>query len=246
MNGKTLKIIALITMIIDHFAASILLNMILYKGRQDLIDTYYLCRHIGRIAFPIYIFLLIQGFANTRNLKKYIISMAVFAAISEIPFDIALGRGEFPYYDSQNVFITLFLALTCLYLIKTIREKFLISDIRRYFLIIMAVAIISVIAYYVRCDYKYGGVIAAAITYYAYLYTKDRFSSLMRNAIIIALCCSAMFVYNSTESYAFLAGLFVIFYNGERGSIRNKFFYYAMYPAHLLLFGCILRIKGIL
>jgi len=245
VNGKTLKIIALFTMIIDHFGAAILGSMILYMGRRDLVDIYYLTRHIGRIAFPIYIFLLVEGFEHTRNFWKYTVSMAFFAILSEVPFDLALGYGEFPYFDSQNVFITLFLSLICLYMIRKIRVKYLISNPARYILIVVAVAIFGAMAYYVRCDYKYGGVLAVVATYYVGLYTREGMSKLKRNALMIGICCSVLFLYSHTESYAFLAGPLVIFYNGERGNIRHKLLYYAMYPAHLLLFGCILRIKGI-
>ena len=107
ISGSTLKIIAMITMLIDHIGAAVCMRMMLAEGfgdlngaaeetikawvtvHADLYSTYYMFRMIGRIAFPIFCFLLVEGFKHTKDAKKYAIRLFAFALISEIPFDLA-------------------------------------------------------------------------------------------------------------------------------------------------------------
>ena len=98
LSGSTLKIIAIISMTIDHFAASFLYRGIMtlpsVSSNTDLMQVlrklYLVMRDIGRPAFPIFCFLLVEGFCHTRNPKKYATRLFLFALISEIPFDYGL------------------------------------------------------------------------------------------------------------------------------------------------------------
>ena len=109
LSGSTLKIIAIITMLIDHIGATILWMEIIYNGDQ-LYGLYYLCRSIGRISFPIFCFLLVEGFMHTSDVKKYAVRLGIFALVSEIPFDLALGQ-QLIYAKHQDVFFGLVIAL---------------------------------------------------------------------------------------------------------------------------------------
>ena len=104
ISGSTLKIIALVTMLIDHTGAVVLWRVILtlsnggtvFDGRWQpeigtLLDIYNAMRLIGRIAFPIYCFLLVEGFQRTRNRWKYALRLFLFALASEIPFDFTVN-----------------------------------------------------------------------------------------------------------------------------------------------------------
>lgn len=100
ISGSTLKLIAVVTMLIDHVAASILAQIIFMnpanytnEGLKNtpIVVVYVIMRCIGRIAFPIYIFLLLEGFRYTRNRWRYLGRLVLFALISEIPFDMALA-----------------------------------------------------------------------------------------------------------------------------------------------------------
>lgn len=117
LTSFSIKLIAVITMFIDH-AAAIILERYLYTlgmGSNDyfavehagIFYTYVFLRAIGRIAFPIYIFLLVQGFGYTKNRLKYAIRLLAFALISEIPFNLAFGKSLWTF-AYQNVFWTLF------------------------------------------------------------------------------------------------------------------------------------------
>jgi hypothetical protein len=129
ISGSTLKLIAIITMLIDHTAA-VVLEKIIVAGESSntiaydsvLYFIYVLMRMIGRLAFPIFCFLLVEGFLHTRSVRKYAIRLAAFALISEIPFDLALF-GEPFYFNYQNVFFTLLIGLLVMIGFKFISEK---------------------------------------------------------------------------------------------------------------------------
>lgn len=137
--GSTLKIIAITTMFIDHVGAVVLEGklsdlgmaqaMQTQAGLQEFMAQYgvlylidMIMRLIGRMGFPIFCFLLIEGFIHTRSRLKYGRNLLLFALISEVPFDLAITRGMgdvpkiggvlYPYY--QNVFFTLFIGLLCM------------------------------------------------------------------------------------------------------------------------------------
>ena len=99
-SSSTLKMIAVITMFIDHFGYTV----VYWSDGQG--QYYQLCRDIGRIAFPIYCFLLVEGFFYTRSRLRYTVNLLIFGILSEIPFNLALGAAvRQPGY--QNFFFTL-------------------------------------------------------------------------------------------------------------------------------------------
>lgn len=136
LTGSTLKIIAITVMFIDHFAAIVLdrylesvypiLNVPMNTKVQMLIFVFYIMRLIGRLGFPIFCFLLIEGFGYTRNRLKYAGRLAMFAILSEIPFDLAFNKAvlETTY---QNVFFTLLAGLLTIWgldaFLKSRKEK---------------------------------------------------------------------------------------------------------------------------
>lgn len=140
ISGSTLKLIAIITMLIDHTAATILDRTLIARGLYNLDGTnsmavqeflrqngaiYYTdvaMRFIGRIAFPIFCFLLVEGFIHTRNQWKYTLRLAIFALISEIPFDLAFN-GHFFDMGYQNVFFTLTIGMLVMIGFRLIKEK---------------------------------------------------------------------------------------------------------------------------
>ena len=103
ISGFTLKVIAILSMLIDHTGAAVVEKAILklpsVTGNADLLAfwtrTDQVMRAIGRIAFPIFCFLLVEGFIYTRDVKKYAGRLLLFALLSEFPFDLALKQGVF-------------------------------------------------------------------------------------------------------------------------------------------------------
>ena len=91
LTGSTLKIIAMASMLIDHVAAILMTRMYITGGLSyELYNVILILRLVGRIAFPIYCFLLVEGFTRTKDVRKYLLRMLAFALITEIPFDLAL------------------------------------------------------------------------------------------------------------------------------------------------------------
>ena len=106
---SVLKIIAVITMAIDHVGAAILFPYVSYLFQtgapqaEEVYQLYWVIRDIGRIAFPIYCFLLTEGFFHTRSRVKYARNLFLFALLSEIPFDLALSQKPFDWESQTSI-----------------------------------------------------------------------------------------------------------------------------------------------
>ncbi len=216
ISAAVLKWIAVVTMVIDHFAASVYLLLPQYDS-----DIYKIMRKIGRIAFPIYCFLLVEGFFHTRNRVKYLRNCFLFAMVSEIPFDMAIfGRVVYP--RGQNVYFTLCIGLCALMVLDRFRFRYE----EKY--IVLRTAVIFLAAYVgevTDVDYHWKGVLFIILFYYV----RDM-KEWIRN--LAGICA---FAYEITAPLAFIP---IHFYNGERGR-QMKYLFYAIYPVHLLLFGLV-------
>ena len=145
ITGATLKWIAIITMLIDHIGAAILEP---YMGGEfgpmpakvlglNPMIWDFIIRGIGRVAFPIFIFLMVEGFFYTRNRKKYAIRLGLFCLISEIPFNLGFHPQDMEIYSDlprlkiidfdytyQNVFFTLFIGFLTIWVMKVVSDYF--------------------------------------------------------------------------------------------------------------------------
>ncbi|MGN0405429.1 MAG: TraX family protein [Bariatricus sp.] len=221
-HGEDLKFFAMWSMLIDHAGAVLIENTSLYQitGFRMLAVA---CRLIGRIAFPLICFLLIEGFCHTGNRRKYLMRMGIFALISEIPFDLAFfGKLDL---QRQNVFFTLFTGILLLYALEkaeTLEHSSLIRSL------MMAVSILAgcVAATAGRFDYSYMGILLIAALY---LFRNDRKKQCIAGAVLS--------LYELTAALAFIL---VGKYSGEKGDgqlPRNWF--YLFYPLHLLVLSAI-------
>lgn len=231
LSGSTLKIIAVITMLTDHIGAGILGRIITMQGiySGSVYNVYSVMRYIGRLAFPIFCFLLVEGFMHTHNVKKYATRLFVFALISEIPFDLFVS-GRIVDTSAQNVYFTLFIGLICMWACDMSEESERISvGIKPVleFLIMIAGMYVS---YVLRTDYAAIGVVCIMILYWTRFDKKRQ---------IIAGAVS--FAWEISASFAFIP---IALYNKNRG-INLKYFFYAFYPVHLLVIYIICVIMGI-
>lgn len=132
VTGTTLKMIAIVAMFIDHFAAILIEHYLMMVTPSDFSSVeaqaawirensgvaimeivYIVMRLIGRFGFPLFAFLIVEGFQHTRSVKKYALNLGVFALISELPFNLGFASKLF-YASYQNVFFTLLLGLLCI------------------------------------------------------------------------------------------------------------------------------------
>lgn len=239
ISGSTLKMIAVVCMLVDHTAAIVLgyllmKNGIFYVGdvsphyiegliRGDSIGWVYLAyqvmrRIIGRMAFPIYCFLLVEGFQRTGSRVKYAGRLFLFAVISEVPFNLAFA-GKVFHSTYQNVFFTLLLGLLMIWGMEEIEKKCssVLLKLAGWAVVFLAAAFLAETLY---CDYGAHGMIAVALLY---LFRKNKVEQIMAGCVA--------FLWEITAPLAFI---FIALYNGKRG-MQLKYFFYIFYPAHLLL-----------
>ena len=219
LSGSALKTIALISMLIDHIGLFIL-NFILAANRplftffSNSVSLFDLFRLVGRVAFPLYCFLLVEGYVHTKDKKKYGRDLFLFALISEIPYNLVFASKL--TYQRQNVFLTLFLGFLCMYFYELFNQQ----KIKQ----ILSIFVLFVVARFSKIEY---GILGVAFILFLYV-VKDK-----RNAQYLL---GPLFFENSIKIY--FALLPILFYNGKRGFIKNKYLkylYYAFYPLHLLV-----------
>ncbi len=228
LSGSTLKIIAMVTMLIDHIGAAVLARMVI-AGNVGLYDVYHVLRLIGRVAFPIFCFLLVEGFCYTRDAKKYAIRLCLFALLSEVPFDLAFASKvlEFEY---QNVFFTLAIGLLTIMAYKKVEDSAIDNPMTKWFLQLAVAVAGGLTAELLRTDYGMLGVVVI-VAFYAL--RSNRFFQIVAGCIL--------FMENMTAWLAFVP---VWFYNGTRG-LRVKWLFYVFYPAHLLILYGICHAMGL-
>jgi len=200
IDAFTLKIIAAVTMLIDHVG-------------YIFFPQYIFLRIIGRISFPIFAFLIVEGFMHTKDVKKYITRLIIFALIAEIPFDFAF-EGMIDW-GHQNVLITFLLAMIAMYIDSQYKRKAGIA----------AAFLLAFLAEFIHCDYGMFGVIIVMIFYWNY----ERFY----NKLIFGTASLTLLV-TSYQIFDVLAMIPIGLYNGKKG-IGLKYFFYVFYPGHLLI-----------
>lgn len=230
LSGTTLKLIACITMLIDHIGASCLeaglLVPLIASGTfstdpaaASLLQMDRVLRYIGRLAFPIFCFLLVEGFLHTHDFKKYALRMLGFALISEWPFDWAFFSGV--YWGHQNVYFTLLLGLLAMKALDTYQTPEGMPALKG----ILGAAACFLAAALLHCDYD---VLGLALILALYMTRKDKRAQ-----------CIAGAVFSLFEPVAPLAFGLVWFYSGERGgsSKLEQWAFYWFYPAHIFVLG---------
>ncbi|MBE5864760.1 MAG: conjugal transfer protein TraX [Lachnospiraceae bacterium] len=231
ISSGSLKIIAIITMLIDHIGAAVVWRYLNFTGDWSLYSLYYAMRQIGRIAFPIYCFTLIEGLERTRHRGKYLGRMFAFALISEIPFDLAF-KSQIIEFAYQNVFFTLAIALTAMIGLEWVREKNQ-SPIRQSVLNFLIIASAMILAYVMKTDYDCSGVCCILLMYF---FRKNRKAELIVGYMAFLILLG--------EWAAFPAFIALAFYRGRKG-FSAKYFFYGFYPVHLLILYVVCMIMGI-
>lgn len=238
LSSFALHCIAMALMLGDHMWGT---NLLQY----DILTA------VGRIAFPLFSFMIVEGFFHTSSRKKYALRLAVFALISEIPFNLMMGGSIFNPLD-QNVLFTFLLAVALMCIYEKIRlKKRLIVRLPLYILITLAFYIIGMFTF---VDYYGYGILITAMFYFTRI-SKDEptWKKLLCKAaqlVVLFYICNEMikglaitvelFGYElelCQQSLAVLALPLIWLYNGRQGPYNKfiKYFYYFFYPAHILV-----------
>lgn len=212
LNSFQLKMIAIVTMLIDHVGA------VFFPELEWM-------RWIGRLAFPIFCFILVEGYFHTRSVPKYLFRLWVFAMVSEVPFDL-LFVDNTNIFSHQNIFFTLFIGLLAIYcmdlVVKTWENNYILTT-----LLEVGIAIVACFAaYLLRTDYSMLGIMYIVIFY------------LYRGKNLFICVCLGILNFGmygvTTQMYSLVAIPIIACYNGEKGR-SMKYFFYAFYPAHLFI-----------
>lgn len=229
ITANMLKILAVIFMVFDHLWATIV------SGNDWM--TY-----IGRLTFPIFAFLISEGFIHTSNVRKYIFRLLGFALISEIPFNLFYGGSWFyPYH--QNVMFTLLLGLLGIVVIDKARKEKTAKAIGKAVLLLIPISLGAFIGF---PDYGFWGYLTVIMFY---LFRGFPFAWVLQLAGMILLHIVLpegqnliVDIFGKTlefpvQSFAVLALIPIWLYGGKKGKGGKilQYGFYAFYPVHMLV-----------
>ena len=212
LSGSALKVIALISMVIDHVALYLM---------EDGTVLYETMRGVGRIAFPVFAFLIAEGFIHTRSRYRYFFTLLGFAVISEIPWYLLNGAD-----GTHNVMFTLALGVLTLIVLENLLQRSLVLGF------IWTVGMAG-LASWLGVDYEWRGILIIVIFYlfngygHSFTYSRDMqffctFALMMHYGVMgSVVACMILYVYNGTRGFV-------------QGSIA-KYGFYAFYPVHLIV-----------
>lgn len=235
LNGNQLKLIAVISMLIDHIGLEIVGRGILLRLPAETADyqkwylVYLVMRTVGRMAFPIYAYLLVEGYTHTRDWKKYAARLGAFAILSEIPFDL-LATGQMVSWSVQNVFFTLSAGLLMMKTLDLVRwsERMISKPEIGSFLQFLVIGMACVLSWSIKSDYDYAGILLIAIFFW--------FRGAPKKQCLTGFIWYAWMFQKWYYICGYLFAFAVLYlYNGRRGNRKWKYVYYVCYPAHMLV-----------
>jgi len=224
----------------SSFVLKILACIFMFIGHIPFVfpDTVIPCILVGKLAFPIFAFLVSEGYVHTHNLKKYLMRLLVLAVISQLPAFLLFNSNSL----YLNIFFTLALGLISIRFFDKIRNK--------YFRIV-PVIVLSAVSELLGCDFGAIGVLM--ITCFYVFRTNKVGIVLSETLIMVALFAQKLYNYPAFNStiiryillqflFTIVSLIFIIFYNGKRGkdTRKVKLGFYFFYPIHLT-FLCILK-----
>ena len=231
LNANYLKLIAIIAMTIDHIAD------LLYPGMPNIIIPN-ICHIIGRLTAPIMFFFICEGFYYTKNLKKYIKRLFIFAIISHFAYCFAFGINFIPYskgeiFNQTSIMWTLAWSVIALYIVYGNNK---LKESHKLFLVIL----LNLITF--SSDWSSIGLMITLTMYK----NRENLNKQMMNMLFWTFIYSLVSFFFVSKTYGIIQ-LFVIIaypllkqYNGQKGKVNwMKWFFYLYYPIHLIIIGII-------
>ena len=234
MNRVQIKYIAIATMLLDHIAAFFLIP----EKHPELIALYVIMRTIGRIAGPVMLYFLSEGYSHTSSKLKYGLRLFCFGIISQIPYSLA--RYEKVSTESLNVIITLFMSFLMLAATDRIKNQILKGLVLFIFILLTT--------------FSDWGIIGPLIVWLFYISRDNRKSQIKAYMVIVGIYLASTIAFIIQDSQRWYEGICQIglvlvipllgTYNGASGkkTVVNKWIFYIFYPFHLLVFLLITRV----
>lgn len=213
MSSFALKIIAVISMLFDHTG-----YIIFHK--------FSFMNFLGRLAFPIFAFQLTEGYIHTKNLKKYMLRLFLFAIISQVPYMLFLNTFSDGFH--LNILFTFILGLLAIACYEKAKNKYLG---------ILGVVVCTAISQIVSFDYEWFGI---AVIFVFYLFKNKKIAMNLAFIFLTAINYIYQYIITSYPSYLLiipfccLALIPINLYNGKKGK-DMKYLLYIFYPLHLVL-----------
>ena len=237
LTAAVLHIIAMTLMLMDHLWATLL------PAREWLTCA-------GRVAFPIFAFMAVEGYLHTRNFKKYMLRMLLFAVLSEVPFDLMYG-GTWFYPVHQNVLWTFLLGLLGVWLMEQVRKK----GKTWMYLLVCVLVVLAGLVLGTLCMVDYYGVGVLTVFVFYFLHGRKWWCFLGQLAALywlnVGLLGGLMYPVQlfgmefelCQQGLALLALIPIWLYRGRQGYHSKPFQYlcYAFYPVHMLLLVVVLN-----
>ncbi len=240
ISSVGLHIIAMIFMLMDHMWATVFTNA-----------QWLTC--VGRLAFPIFAFMIVEGYNHTGNLKKYVLRLLAFAVVTEIPFNLMVGNSVM-YYVHQNVLWTFLIGIGLIHINELARKK------GKPWLTLLTMASTclagSIIGYVTFVDYNAAGILTVLVFYFfngrkwwcrlgqlagLYIINVELLGGLVFEVELFGRSFEIV-----QQGLALLSLAFIWLYNGRQG-IKSKvfrYFCYAFYPVHMLLLWLVMTLTN--
>ena len=209
INAATLQIIAILSMTIDHIAYYLFPDLTIF-------------RIIGRLAFPLFAFMLVEGFKHTHSRSRYFLRLLFTALVTQVLFYVVSSR--FGYSYSHNVMFTL--AFSLISLICAEQGGFYI----------IAIPLLALAAGAFECEYGTYGVLMIIGFYYAgKIFSKNRYLRVAAQSIVLIAMMSSQALQAGwpIQLYAIFAAVPIALYSGKKGRRLPRLFGYIYYPAHI-------------
>lgn len=218
MSSFALHIWAMLLMLCDHLQLTLLPDLPVL-------------RCIGRLAFPLFAFMAVEGYLHTRSLKKYLLRLLMLAVISEIPFDLLVSGSVFDPMH-QNVIWTIILGLCCIRAFENIS-----ADLKKMLSAVVIIASLAA-AIIARVDYSSAGVLTL-LAFYAFRgnTVRCRLMQLLSLAFINLVLLGGIGFAFPYQALAVLSLPIIWLYDGSQGPHNGfiKAANYLFYPAHMLI-----------
>jgi len=236
ISSAGLHVIAMVLMLMDHMWATVFTN----AGWLTA---------VGRLAFPIFAFMIVEGYTHTRNLKKYVLRLFGFALIAEIPFNLMVGNSVI-YYVHQNVLWTFLIGIGLIHINELARKK------EKLWLTVLTMVLTTLLGFVLGfatfVDYNAAGVLTVLAFYFFrgrkwWCYLGQLAALYYINVELLQGLFFEVELFGHKfeivqQGLALLSLAFIWLYKGRQGKKSKAFQYfcYAFYPAHMLILWLIM------